>query len=106
MQWQSVAFVLSEICSRPPSPDCDRAWGYACTLVDKWEAKMHAETGALWMPIKRLLARARCVRELQNRSERNGLQSSSNDATMFMQGFELDETQTYRWEDLLLSAQW
>ncbi|KAM3504134.1 hypothetical protein MY10362_003755 [Beauveria mimosiformis] len=63
VQWHAVAFVLSEICSRPPSPDCDRAWEYAQTVYNRWKMKEHK--GNLWRPIKRLMAKAQYVRETQ-----------------------------------------
>ncbi|KAJ5732327.1 hypothetical protein N7493_003808 [Penicillium malachiteum] len=61
IQWHAVAFVLSEICSRPPSADCDRAWEYVQTICNRW--KEHR--GSLWRPIKRLMAKARSIREIQ-----------------------------------------
>ncbi|KAK8149451.1 hypothetical protein G3M48_006911 [Beauveria asiatica] len=63
VQWHAVAFVLSEICSRPPSHDCDRAWEYAQTVYNRWKMKEHK--GNLWRPIKRLMAKAQYVRETQ-----------------------------------------
>ncbi|KAF1734080.1 Bikaverin cluster transcription factor bik5 [Beauveria bassiana] len=63
VQWHAVAFVLSEICSRPPSPDGDRAWEYAQTVYSRWKMKEHK--GTLWRPIKRLMAKAQYVRETQ-----------------------------------------
>ncbi|KAJ5618270.1 hypothetical protein N7528_006913 [Penicillium herquei] len=63
IQWHAVAFVLSEICSRPPSADCDRAWQYVQTVYNRWKVKEHK--GNLWRPIKRLMAKARSVREVQ-----------------------------------------
>jgi hypothetical protein len=63
VQWHAVAFVLSEICSRPPSQDCDRAWEYAQTVYNRWKMKEHK--GNLWRPIKRLMAKAQYVREIQ-----------------------------------------
>lgn len=81
VQWNAVAFALSEICSRPPSPDCDRAWCYVCTLFDEWKVKKDSRTGSLWRPIKRLLAKARYIRELQkvsgSRDEHDGLPIST-----------------------------
>ncbi|OQD70994.1 hypothetical protein PENPOL_c001G10279 [Penicillium polonicum] len=64
VQWHAVAFVLSEICSRPPSEDCDRAWEYAQTVYSGW--KMKENKGSLWRPIKRLMAKAQYVREIQD----------------------------------------
>ncbi|KAF3386177.1 Bikaverin cluster transcription factor bik5 [Penicillium rolfsii] len=65
VQWHAVAFVLSEICSRPPSQDCDRAWEYAQTVYNRWKMKEHK--GNLWRPIKRLMAKAQYVREIQKK---------------------------------------
>ncbi|KAJ5195941.1 hypothetical protein N7449_006420 [Penicillium cf. viridicatum] len=63
VQWHAVAFVLSEICSRPPSADCDRGWEYALIVYSRWEMKEHK--GILWRPIKRLMAKAQYVRDIQ-----------------------------------------
>lgn len=65
IQWHAVAFVLSEICSRPPSPDCDRAWKHVSTVYDRWLMKENEKKGTLWRPIARLMAKARYVREMQ-----------------------------------------
>ncbi|KAL4744957.1 hypothetical protein BDW72DRAFT_199093 [Aspergillus terricola var. indicus] len=63
IQWHAVAFVLSEICSRPPSTECDRAWEYAQAVYNQWKMKEHK--GNLLQPIKRLMAKAQYVREVQ-----------------------------------------
>ncbi|ORY59303.1 uncharacterized protein BCR38DRAFT_351976 [Pseudomassariella vexata] len=102
VQWHAVAFVLSEICSRPAGPDCDRAWGYACTLFDEWKVKDNARRGSLWRPIKRLLAKARYVRELQTVSGLHDKHYDSQSAATLMQEFEgspedLDSAST-NWE--------
>ncbi|KAF4225612.1 hypothetical protein CNMCM6457_008034 [Aspergillus fumigatiaffinis] len=65
-QWHAVALVLSEICTRPPCQDCDRAWAAVSILYDRWRMKEHARKGTLWKPIGRLMAKARCVREMQS----------------------------------------
>jgi Fungal specific transcription factor domain len=65
VKWHAVAFVLSEICSRPPSQECDRAWEYAQTVYNRWEMKENK--GSLWRPIKRLMAKAQYVREMQKK---------------------------------------
>ncbi|OQD91097.1 hypothetical protein PENANT_c001G02525 [Penicillium antarcticum] len=63
VQWHAVAFVLFEICCRPPSQECDRGWEYAQTVYSRW--KMKENKGNLWRPIKRLMAKAQYVREMQ-----------------------------------------
>ncbi|KAF4985888.1 hypothetical protein FDECE_16250 [Fusarium decemcellulare] len=65
IQWQAVALVLSEICSRPPSPECDRAWESVSAVYNQWNMKDAGKRGNLWRPINRLMAKARYVREMQ-----------------------------------------
>ncbi|OJZ92940.1 hypothetical protein ASPFODRAFT_56471 [Aspergillus luchuensis CBS 106.47] len=65
IQWHAVAFVLSEICTRPPSADCDRAWGYVNTVYNNWKMKESGRRGTLWRPIRRLMAKAQYIREMQ-----------------------------------------
>lgn len=64
IQWHAVALALSEICSRPPSVECDRAWEYTQTLYNRWKVKEHK--GNLWRLIRLLMAKAQYVREVQN----------------------------------------
>lgn len=61
IQWHSVAFVLGEICSRPPSAECDRAWEAAIAI--------YKVKGTMWRPIRRLMAKAKYVREVQARRQ-------------------------------------
>ncbi|RGP80704.1 hypothetical protein FLONG3_1179 [Fusarium longipes] len=65
IQWHAVIFVLSEICSRPSSAECDRAWECVNTVHDRWNVKESGKRGNLWRPIKRLMVKARYVREMQ-----------------------------------------
>lgn len=65
IQWHAVAFVLSELCSRPPSDECDRAWKSVTSVVHGVWMKDNDRKDALWRPIRRLLAKARYVREMQ-----------------------------------------
>lgn len=65
VKWHAAAIVLSEICLRPPSQDCDRAWEYTQTLYNHWKAK--ESKGNLWRPINRLMAKAQYVREMQQK---------------------------------------
>ncbi|GFF83109.1 uncharacterized transcriptional regulatory protein C139.03 [Aspergillus lentulus] len=75
-QWHAVALVLSEICTRPPCQDCDRAWAAVEILYDRWRMKEHARKGTLWKPIGRLMAKARYVREMQSVAASAGSSSS------------------------------
>ncbi|KAK3332778.1 fungal-specific transcription factor domain-containing protein [Cercophora scortea] len=65
IQWHAVALVLSEICTRPPSRDCDRAWAQVTAIYERWKKKHNEKRGIMWRPIKRLLAKAGYVREMQ-----------------------------------------
>ncbi|KAF5604337.1 bikaverin cluster-transcription factor [Fusarium pseudocircinatum] len=65
IQWHAVIFVLSEICSRPASPECDRAWEFINTVHNRWNMNERGKRGNLWRPIQRLMVKARYVREMQ-----------------------------------------
>lgn len=68
IQWGAMAFVLSELCTRPHSHECDRAWNYVTIVYDGWKVGGNQdEKGhlALWRPVKRLMAKARYLREIQ-----------------------------------------
>lgn len=71
IQWHAMALVLSEICVRPSSSDCDRGWESVNAVLQEWEAEGKEKKGALWRPIMRLVAKARYVREIQ-RTDRRG----------------------------------
>lgn len=63
VQWHAVALVLSEICSRSPSAECDRAWEYANIVYNRWNPQ--TDKANPWRPIQRLMAKAQHVREIQ-----------------------------------------
>ncbi|KAG7418380.1 Bikaverin cluster transcription factor bik5 [Fusarium oxysporum f. sp. rapae] len=65
IQWHAVIFVLSEICSRPASRECDRAWEFINTVHNRWNMNESGKRGNLWRPIQRLMVKARYVREMQ-----------------------------------------
>ncbi|KAI3328966.1 hypothetical protein HD806DRAFT_519308 [Xylariaceae sp. AK1471] len=69
IQWQVIALALSEICIRPPCPQCDEAWKYATAVYDKWlsvKFRDNTERGDNFVkPIGLLLAKARRVRDMQ-----------------------------------------
>lgn len=62
-QWQSVAFALSEICTRPPGPDVDRAWRAVEAVYDgKMMDNLKYQKGVLWKPLRHLMAKAKARR--------------------------------------------
>lgn len=77
VQWHAIAFILSEICSRPPSAECDRAWQCITTVMDGWEGRGHDQKGSLWGPVRRLMAKARYVREMQRGDSLGGVRSAA-----------------------------
>ncbi|KAI1126488.1 transcription factor [Nemania abortiva] len=73
IQWGAMAFVLSELCARPHSAECDRAWESVETVYDGWKVGSAPDDEgrlALWRPIRRLMAKARYVREMQRTDSR------------------------------------
>ncbi|KLJ12597.1 hypothetical protein EMPG_12383 [Blastomyces silverae] len=62
-QWNSIAFLLSELCVRPISPAVDRAWHAVNSLYKVW--KLHERKGTVWRAINKLMKRAVKFRETQ-----------------------------------------
>lgn len=67
MQWQSVAFALSELCVRPPGPDTERAWQAIESVYDENRGKRshRMQRGMLWKPLRQLMAKAKAKRTEQ-----------------------------------------
>ncbi|KAI1030165.1 hypothetical protein LB504_010453 [Fusarium proliferatum] len=65
IQWHAAIFVLSEICSRPASAECDQAWEFINTVHNRWGMNERGKRGNLWRPVQRLMVKARYVREMQ-----------------------------------------
>jgi hypothetical protein len=59
MQWQSVAFILSELCVRPPGAEVDRGWrAIESVYDDQMLRNLKSQKGMLWKPLRLLMARA------------------------------------------------
>lgn len=67
VQWHVVAFVLSEICRRHPSAQCDQAWTAVSAMYAVWNVQSGSTPGLMWKSVRRLMARTRYVREMQAR---------------------------------------
>ncbi|KAL4972411.1 fungal-specific transcription factor domain-containing protein [Aspergillus desertorum] len=65
VQWYATAFLLGELCRRPPSPQCDHAWECVTALYERWRSMETEKRGPLWRSIRRLMARAKYIREVQ-----------------------------------------
>ena len=75
MQWHAVAFVLSELCRRPPGRAYDRAWRAVESVYDyRLMTRSKNQRGMLWRPMRQLMVRAKSV---QARYEHPGGQDSA-----------------------------
>ncbi|KAG5745043.1 hypothetical protein H9Q70_012268 [Fusarium xylarioides] len=90
IQWGAMAFVLSELCARPQSPQCDQAWDCITTVYEGWkvdESRQDETRLALWRPIKRLMAKARYIKEMQQttpgRSSNAGRKVQGRDPVLY-----------------------
>lgn len=62
VQWQSFAFVLSELCMRPTSRLSDRAWLAVNRVYERWNGPMGHRLGLMMRPLERLMHRAAAAR--------------------------------------------
>lgn len=59
MQWHAVAYVLSELCTRPEGLDYNRAWNAVDSVYDRRITEQAKnQRGVLWRPLKQLYTRA------------------------------------------------
>ncbi|KKZ60094.1 hypothetical protein EMCG_00785 [[Emmonsia] crescens] len=63
MQWNSIAFLLSELCVRPICPVVDRAWNAVNSVYEIWN--LHERKGTVWRAINKLMTRAVKFREIR-----------------------------------------
>jgi hypothetical protein len=68
-QWQSVALVLSEICTRPRLPVSARTWDAVLSVYDWWEMAEKEKNGTLSQPLRRLMLRAKGIWEMQQKNQ-------------------------------------
>lgn len=76
--WPAVAFVLAEVCLRPPSPDVDRGWAAVNAVFRSWEKQGWQTKGVPFRPLSKLMKRAMDVRRMQKMREGSGESSSSS----------------------------
>lgn len=59
MQWHAVAYVLSELCTRPEGMEYNRAWNAVDSVYDRRIVEQAKnQRGVLWRPLKELYTRA------------------------------------------------
>ncbi|KAH2754874.1 hypothetical protein KXV52_006442 [Aspergillus fumigatus] len=62
-QWQSFAFVLSELCARPTSPLSGRAWAAVMKVFERWKQLGYEKEGLIMRLLERLMNRAASIRD-------------------------------------------
>ncbi|KAI3400384.1 hypothetical protein diail_3401 [Diaporthe ilicicola] len=72
VQWHAIGYVLAEICCRPPSAECDRAWDAVVSVYESGILRFNEPRGTVWRPIRRLMAKARYIREMQGLQRASG----------------------------------
>lgn len=67
VHWHALVYILREICKRPRCPITDRAWRAVDSSFTSWDdAVRHSRSsknGMLWLPLRKLMAKARRKRE-------------------------------------------
>lgn len=64
IQWHAIAFILGELCARDNSEIVARAWKALDVVFEDWGRVLtHTKSGLLWLPMRKLMAKARKKRE-------------------------------------------
>lgn len=70
VQWQAVAFVLAQLCTRIKGPQAKHGWEVVDSVFDEWSDLMLAsKRGMLWKPLRKLKARAQAARGKEREKE-------------------------------------
>ncbi|GLA09616.1 hypothetical protein AnigIFM60653_011947 [Aspergillus niger] len=64
-QWNAIAFVLAELCVRPPGPAVDRAWLAITSTYNSWKSQDSQAQNKNWPAISQLMDRATQARRRQ-----------------------------------------
>ena len=79
VQWHPVAVILAELCVLTQGPDVERAWRIIDSSYERFAMTVaDSRNGALWRPMKKLLARAQQARSesLSTHTQRSDTQLS------------------------------
>ncbi|RDW75995.1 hypothetical protein BP5796_06816 [Coleophoma crateriformis] len=65
VQWHAIAYILGELCVRSKSTIVDRAWNVVDGIFRDWKGvvSQSKRTGMLWLPMRKLMAKAMRKRE-------------------------------------------
>ncbi|CAG8143197.1 unnamed protein product [Penicillium salamii] len=72
-EWHVVAFILSELCSRPLSPETDHAWDVVTKMYHLWQRNHPNSDALLEKPLDRLMERTTA-----SRASKQGVSSQSH----------------------------
>jgi Fungal specific transcription factor domain len=73
VQWHAVAYLLSELCVRDSDDNVTWAWNVLDSVFQDWtNFREQGAPGVLWLPMKKLIARARHKREMDLIAAREG----------------------------------
>lgn len=86
IQWYAAALILSEICRRPPSSQCEQAWERVSLVYDHCSGI--TRKGTLWKPLQRLMARAYFVRSHQRQQQDNMVAAGQHESVQLNAGSE------------------
>lgn len=76
VQWHAVAYLLSELCVREPDDNVTWAWNVLDAVFQDWKNfREQGAPGVLWLPMKKLIARARHKREMDLSAAREAEQA-------------------------------
>jgi hypothetical protein len=104
-EWHVVAFILSELCIRPLSPETDHAWDVVTKMYTLWQSNHPRSDALLERPLDRLMKRT-----TTSRSARQGGQTRLFDEAAMSgvpsfgvgdAGFDLNEV-----PDLFMGLEW
>jgi hypothetical protein len=77
VQWHAIAFLLSELCTRTKGEAVERAWRALEATAGRWWFPLHdtspyskGRQGFLWLPLRKLLAKAKAARDKELALER------------------------------------
>ena len=95
VQWHAIAFLLSELCVRTKGAAVERAWRALEATAGRWwfplndsSTNRKGQQGCLWMPLRKLLAKARAAREREMMLEKASLALQSGQNILIPSYFE------------------
>ncbi|CAG7932026.1 unnamed protein product [Penicillium olsonii] len=99
-EWHVVAFILSELCTRPLSPETDHAWDVVTKMYHLWQRNHPHSDALLEKPLDRLMERTTASRLSKQEAQQIHTPSFVQDATSSGLYLETHEDIPYLDEDL------